>query len=471
LIQLFLKYNRLSYIWAALALVAIRAAAYKMGIPIIEPELTWLLVGERMTNGFSLYKEIYTDLEPLSAGTYYLLHLLVGKSSFTYFLLSSFLVLMQATLFARSIRQNKIMKEASALPMLMYILLSSLFFDFYTLSPVLLGMSFILWAFHLICVQSRIERGEDLFFYIGLLIGIASMFYLPFLFFLLFAIFALGLYSSTNLRKHLIMLLAFFFPHALLLIYYFWVDNLSYYLTYVWLQAFYAAPDFLVNIPILVKVIILPTLLLLLSVFAIASRGKYIHYQYKIIKIMGLWLLAAVIATGTEKQIAPHLFYLFVPAISFFAAQLFYIVAKPKLFTEVLFAVFAGGILLISFYALQKPDSYTTQHLIKIAPPELKQYGITQKRVMVLGNDRGYYINNSLSCNYENWQLSKPFFDNINRYENIAAFYDALLQNKPEFIIDLEGRIPLLAERIPYLKQNYLLAGGKVYKRINSNEQ
>ncbi len=460
MIQLFLKYNALKFIPVFFILVIIRLVAFQMVLPITDPELTWLLVGERMADGFTLYKEIWTDLEPFSALVYYLIDLMVGKSTKAYFILSLLLVFLQSVVFTRGLNKNKVFKEPSALPAVLYVLFSSLFFDFYTLSPVLLGMTFIIWTFDLICFQSRVATTEDRFFYIGLLTGIASLFYLPLALFLIFALFALGFYSNTNLKQQMVLVLAFFFPYIIVLIYYFWIDNLGNYFEYALYPTLHSATNFLVDFPTIIKILVLPFLLIIAAATAIAVKARYIHYQYIIIKIAGLWLLIGLLSIWLEKAFTPHMFILFVPPMTFFTAHLFLIFSKKRIFSELAFIVMFGGILLISFYSLKKPDNYSKIHLIKSVPKEWAKLNIKNKNVIVLGNNKEYYLNNNIVGPYANWSLSKWQFEDLKKYSSISAIYEVMETSKPDYIVDSDNKMEQISLLIPDLK--------KQYKRIDS---
>lgn len=455
MIQLFLKYNPLKYILVFLVLVLIRAFAYKMSLPITDPEITWLLVGERMANGFTLYKEIWTDLDPFSAGTYYFINVLFGKSTFVYFVASLLLVFFQAIFFQAGLNKNKVFKEPSMLPALLYVLFSSLYFDFYTLSPVLLGTTFIIGAFNRICFQSKVAASEERFFYIGLLTGIASLFYLPFGLFLIFSLFSLGFYSNTNLKQQMVLVLAFFFPNIIFLIYYFWIDNLGNYYEYALLPTVHSATNFMVDFPTLIKISVLPFLLLLAAVVTIMVRGRYIHYQYIVIKIVALWFLVGFLAMWIEKAFTPNLLILFVPPLAFFTAHLFLIFSRKRVMSEIAFMVLFGGILLISFYALKKPDNYTKTHLIKSIPEEAVRFAIKEKKVIVLGNNTAFYINNYGSSPYINWSLSAWQFEDLNKYAALSAIYEVIETNKPDYIIDEDKRMQNIFSRIPALSREY----------------
>jgi hypothetical protein len=455
LVSLFIKYNPLKYIPVLLVLLAIRLIAWNIGLPMMEPEVTWFAVGERMSEGFMLYKEIWTELEPLSAFVYYVFHLLTGKSELAYFIVSLILVFGQAVLFNYGLNANRVLREPTSLPAYLYVLFSSLFFDFYTLSPALMATTFMIGAFNLICAQSRTLSGEDRYFYIGLLIGLASVFYVPYTIFLLFAVVSLGLYSNTTFKKQITLVMAFCFPNILVLIYFFWANNIGNYYQFVYMPLISISPEFLVSISTLAKILLLPFIVLFVSIGAIVSGGRYIHYQYKVIKIVGLWLLMAIIAMLFEKAIAPQLFILFVFPFSFFSIHLFLALSGRKWINETVFTLFFGGIIGLSFYTLKNPDDYTVQHFLKKSPSEIQTYEIKNKRILVLGPEKEFYIENTLAGPYLNWGASVWLFDDLGKYYSVSELYEAIEQNKPEYIVDSEDRMKQLILAIPVLASQY----------------
>lgn len=468
MLQLFLKYNPVKFTFVFLLLVLIRLVAYWLSIPLTDPEITWLLVGESMTNGFSLYNEIWTSVEPLSAFVYFLIDLLWGKSLLAYFILSLLLVFLQAALLTNGLAKNKVFKERTMLPALFYVLFSSLFFDFYTLSPVLLGSTFIIYAFNRICLQTKVATTEERFFYIGLFTGIASLFYFPFIVFLIFSLFSLGFYTNTSLKQQMVLVLAFLFPHIMILIYYFWTDNLGNYFTYALFNSFYATTAHFIDIPAFIKIAVVPLLLLLAGAANIISNGRYVHYQYNIIKISGFWVLIGIVAMSLERSFSAHVLYLFVSPLAIFTTHLFLNQSKKKIASEVAFWAFFGGILLISFYALQKPDAYTTANFIKTAPPELASLKIEDKKIIVLGDKKEYYINNRIACPYVEWPLAKWQFQDLQKYENISAIYEVITVNKPDYIMDVDSKMKRLYVSIPSLAKDYeQLDTSVVYRRKN----
>ena len=65
------------------------------------PELNYMLVGEKLTNGADLYSEIWDNIGPLSAMVYALIDFLFGKSQLAYQIIAWLFVFFQAFIFNR----------------------------------------------------------------------------------------------------------------------------------------------------------------------------------------------------------------------------------------------------------------------------------------------------------------------------------------------------------------------------------
>ena len=63
--------------------------------PSTTPALMWLVLGERLSEGYLLYVDVIDDTGPLSAGVFTGLHLLFGRSPIAYVLLGKVFVLFQ----------------------------------------------------------------------------------------------------------------------------------------------------------------------------------------------------------------------------------------------------------------------------------------------------------------------------------------------------------------------------------------
>lgn len=85
----------------------------------------------------------------------------------------------------------------------------------------------------------------------------------------------------------------------------------------------------------------------------------------------------------------------------------------------------------------------------------------------MLGEDEGEYLNNFAATPYLNWSLSVYDFENLDSFESVIHIYNNFEKDPPEFVIDKEGIMPKLFERIPRLKERYRPAKWRnIYQRI-----
>ena len=69
---------------------------------------------------------------------------------------------------------------------MVYMLFMNLYFDFLTLTPALMSMTFVLLAINNLIKRMDNKTRDELFLLTGIYLGVATLFYLPsFLFFLL----------------------------------------------------------------------------------------------------------------------------------------------------------------------------------------------------------------------------------------------------------------------------------------------
>jgi len=146
------------------------------------PQLTWQLVGYRLSEGFMMYRDVWESLSPLSAGTYWIIYSLFGSSSgIAIEVLGFLLVFVQASIFNTLLINNQAYADNTYIPAAIYVILASLYFDFFSFSPVLLGITFLLLALNNIFsqIEFRAKRDERIL-NTGFYLGIAALFHFPF---------------------------------------------------------------------------------------------------------------------------------------------------------------------------------------------------------------------------------------------------------------------------------------------------
>ena len=111
-------------------------------------------------------------------------------------ILASFLVFINAVHINHIVIKNRIAREINLFPGMVFILLSSMHKDLFWISPQLISITFLLIAISNIFRIYQKPKASIYFFNTGLLIGLASLFYIPYTMFLLFIFI-----TVFNLRK------------------------------------------------------------------------------------------------------------------------------------------------------------------------------------------------------------------------------------------------------------------------------
>ncbi|MDJ1496727.1 DUF6427 family protein [Cytophagaceae bacterium DM2B3-1] len=437
-------------------LVVIRLPLLIHGLPMIQPELNWLLIGERLHRGFMIYTETWDSLSPLSAGVYALIDILFGRSQTAYHIIAMLLVMLQSAYFSMFLQRHELYTERTHLPALLYCLCATLFYDFYTLSPVLLGLTFLLIGLNALFTQLDRDDVDDEAFGIGFYLSMATLFYIPFGWFIGFAFVALVLLSAVRLRKFLLLLFGFTLPLAILLLSFYLVNEYDA-IYFNWIAVFWERYS-VIYADFKTFIIILQPLGLLLVLAAsqlIGGNTRFINYQIRCQQAMFMWLLAAGVSLFFADDFAPYVFLVFVPPVAFFGTYYFALVRKAWLGELVfwLLLVYIGFNNLGKFYLPASATLWNDTALIVKKNPE--HYNFRQKRLLVIGQGLDEYKDNIPSTPYLTWRLSRRHFENLDSYTTVIDLYNNFLQDPPEVIVDKHNIVPTLFKRLPALGQEY----------------
>ncbi len=445
---------------AFILLLIFRLPYWMEGPELLAPELEWMLVGERLGNGFSMYFEIWDYTSPLSAGVYWLIDLLFGRSVVVYHALALVIAFAQVVLFNFISHGNKFFPESGNIPALVYVVLLSFSFDFLTLSPMLMGTTFVLLAMNNIIsqIELRAKRDEKLLS-IGLYLGIAGLFHFPLMVLGPVMITVLLLFSSTRARRFVLIFYGWILPFIFLVLFYFFKGNL-YFLWLNQLSVWFRVPH--VNIvPVQqVLLIIAPVLaFVLFAIFRIFNKARLTNYQSRLIQVMLSSILLSALLLLIEIDRYLFVLLLFIPWIAYFVS-FYFILAKRGWFSELMFLVFL--VLVVGYNWLTVLDK--DQKLV-----ELSSYYLIEKeakvpeKIAVLADSPQLYLTDMPATPFLNWRLSKIAWENINRYHFLSLSVNSFLKEKPQKVIDPDGYFKDLLERAPILRQHYRSIGGNTY--------
>ena len=122
------------------------------------------------------------------------------------------LIFLQAALLNRIFIKNRISNESTLLPGMFYILFMSILPGFLGLNPILIGNTFLLIAISEMLKTYKKPRASGQIFNTGFFISVASLFYFPFLAFVIFGIVGIMSLRSFKIGERLQLICGAFIP-------------------------------------------------------------------------------------------------------------------------------------------------------------------------------------------------------------------------------------------------------------------
>jgi hypothetical protein len=453
----FFRLNSLFHIFSLLLLVVIIKVPFFGGkLPILLPELEWMLVGEKIHHGSFLYKEVWTNVGPLSAFVYWAIDISFGRVQAVYEFIAILIVYFQALYFTFACNTRQTFLEKNYIPGLVYVILMSLSFDMSKLSPVLLSTTFLLFAFNkLIKQMERREGVSDEVFEVGLYIGIAALFHQPSMIFIAWSIASLIFFTNANLRQHFLAILGFVLPLFLVGLYFYFYNSLEEF-KYNWFSGIFRIKQYtLEDFKSAFIAVTVPISLAFLGFLRLTQASRYNSYQQRTQQIMLLWSVVSLLGLFLSPNVAPMQFIIFVPCLAYFITG-FFLHIKGKFLPEILFTILFLFIVFVQFQGVTPflGKGYEQLADMRIKPKELPELMKGQKMLVIGERIDEYTYGKSATC-YLNWDLSKIDLENPDNYESIINIFDNFKKDPPTIIIDKQNVIPKIFNRIPALAADY----------------
>lgn len=447
-------------------IVVLRLPALLYGTPLTVEELDWMLLGEKMSKGFVLYRDIDTNIAPLSAGTYWLIFSLFGKSQFAFQVISLVIVYIQALIFNFAMDRTDVLKERSYLPALLYIVFASLFFDCFSLPPVLLSLFFLTPALRELFYMLKTGNRDEGVYNVGFYVGLATLFYFPSIIFLLMVVFSYLLYTSTIFRRYLLLIGGFVFPILMIGFYFYLRDGASEYVTdFIW-NSIFIHKNLHLSIVDMLKIALIPAALLIWALTKHLSSRGFVNYQTKCHRIMFMWCICAVINLVMTTELAPYNFLLFVPALAYYPSNVF-LMTRRKMMGELLFLVVMVLICFNTYHAAFSPKQgfYSLErYTVNID----EEFSYENKKVFVLGADKAPYLKNEQATRFFNWRMAHPYFKDLDNMAKVVKIGESFEKDMPDVIVDRSNIANLLFTRLRFLREKFvrdLSQPGIVYVR------
>jgi hypothetical protein len=434
----------------------------------LNPVLQWLALAERMAAGDIPYAHLWDDTSPLSALVYYLLYVCFGKSLWPYTFFGSLLLFVQALWWSRILNQSRIFEERTQVPALLYVLAGNLFFDFQVLSPLLMANTFLMLSLgHIFShINENVQRPQV--FEVGLYLGIAGMFYVPYFVFLGLPVLAFLLFTGTKARDYLLLFFSFLLPLSILLVLYFLLDAEQAFVEKALLSVVQLPELYYVDALSLLLLSFLPFVWLLVSFLRLLQQTRYINYQIRCQQVMFLGLFFAGASFFFQPSIAGFSLMVFLPMFSFFLGHFFLLIRRVWL-AELIFACFLAPLALLPL-ALQQQwiplqYQYIATDKLFAQSPALKNTYIEGKKVWTSGSDLGLYRVAPSATAYLNARYLALHLKRIEQYRMQSDIYAFWMRDMPDTVIDPEGLVPQVFVHIPALALRYEQVAEGLYVR------
>ncbi len=439
-----------------LLIILIRLPFYLGDMPLIVPELNWMLVGESISFSRILYLDVWDDIAPLSALVYALIDTIGGRTQLGYQILAALVLFLHCYLFNQLLISNKAYKENTYVPALIYLILMSAFFDFFTLSPALMSGVFLLYVINGIFRHIAVKSKDEQFLNIGLALGLSALLYLPSLAYLPISILALGLYSSMSFKKYVLLIFGFLFPVVLVGIYFFWHGALINFLDSYFFTWRSSPLDQLVNLRTILVISFTAGVLMVLSWAKIYARGRYNNHQTNYMLVMLLFFVGGLVMTFLSRERIPHGLMVFAAPVAFFVSHYFLLIRR-RFLAELVFTGFVAIYLTINYGALYRvmvPAGWLeTQSLI--LQPSRWDTLVEGRKLLIVGEDPAAYLHAYPATPYLNWNLSREQLEQPDAFDNLSLIYHNLSEDTPEVIIDQKNLVPALFDRMPTIAARY----------------
>jgi len=407
-----------------------------------------------MSHGFTMYHEIWDNVSPLSSGTYWIIDSIFGRSQWVFLTLALLLSFFQAAIFNMIAINNTIFPDNTYIPAIIYALLSSAFFDFFTLSPMLLGVTFVLLALSNVIsqIEFRAKKDEKLF-NIGLYLGIAALFHFPLIILGPSIVIILMLFSSTILRRYLLVIYGWVLPLTLTVIYYYFIDALTFFWANHILAWFRLSGENVVSYKFILLLAATPAIYWLFAIIRVINKARLTNYQARLLRVMFFMIILSSLILTMQIDRNPFVFLIFVPGLTYFIS-FYFILGRKGIGSE-----FSFMVLLVLIVGINWKATFSTGNTSIF---DFNTYYVTNtvdavkgKKIANLGNNLQIYQNAFPATPFINWRLSNEVWNNMSRYSNLALIFQSILEEKPEIIIDPDNNFIKLTDRASAVKEMY----------------
>lgn len=446
--------------------IVISIPFFVSGPGVLLSELKHSVLGEAISEGKLMYVQVIDDTPPLAAALFGLVDLIFGRSILAQHILALVLIVFQSSYFAVLLINNKAYAENTYLPALIFGLLCFFSFDLLSFSPELIASTLLLFAMNQLFheIEFKIQR-DDIVLKLGTYLGLATFVIFSYWIFLLVVIFILIVFTRAGFRKIALMIFGFLVPHFLLVTFYYYQDELPLLWSNYYSSNLTFSGEILLSLKSVMILASVPLTYFVFSIFMMNREARFTKYQSQLMQVMFLWLVTSLVQILIAREISPASFITFVPPFAYFISH-YLLLIRRRWRAEIMLWVLVLGIVGFSYYSMKgKVESVDYNRLFP--REEAMPYGISDKKVMHLGQGYGVYRNNELGGYFFNWDLSEPILRSSQEYRNVEIVASCFQDDPPDVIVDEKDLLKNFIPRIPEIGKSYRREG-KMFVRISN---
>ena len=434
-----------------LLVLALRLPLLWLGLPLTAAELRALLVGERLHGGALPYRDLFDGTAPLAAAAFAVLDAVVARPVWLYRLFALSLLLAQALRLNLVLNRYDVHPERGYVAALTYLLVGSVSTDLDTLSPLLLGHTFVVFALSALLPTSREGYDNRRLFRAGFLIGLAALCYLPLSLFVLVGLFAVVIFAANSFRSSLLLLCGFFFPYALVATFFFYIGALP---DFVLFHLQPGLTDLIASgLPagLQLRLLIVPGLVLALGLLRSLGTSLGLVFQIKFRQLMLVWLAVAMATAAVERGAAPGVLVLLLPPLAYFSLFLWQRYRQGWLLELLLLLILNAAVVLR--YRAHVPRFEALLHMPAESRfglrPDPRYASLRNQTLLILGQDDRAYFHNRPATPYLDWALSQVDFGHLNEYAAVVRIAQRMGATPPDYLLDQVAIVPRLRQLLP----------------------
>lgn len=414
-----------------------------------------MLLGERLGQGYFLFQDIIDDNGPLSAGFFTFMDLLFGRSILAYEVVGRILITFQILYWNFILIKFRAFDVNTYLPAIIMAALFHFSFDLLSLSPALLGSTFLILALGQLFSQTVLQKDtSESTLLIGIYAGLATGFHPNYTVFLPYMIFTGIAISSFSFRQLMLSLAGYFLPLLLISVFYFWNEGLEEAIQ-IWPLTFLSEKYEYQSLLNWLYLGIFPIALAIAGYFmATVLRGSTINQQ-KQKQLILIWLLFSAAEFFIIKKQAAFQLVILIPGLTYLITQ-FFLNIRKLFIAKIAFYLLVLGLPIVSIWYWQQKVSESEYF---VATSETKYSG----DIMVLGDNLSPYLNARLGGPFLNYRLTKLYLEQDRDLRGKARLFQMLQQQKPSVVIDPNGDFEKLLKKFPALEGQYSKTSTGIY--------